>query len=92
MWSGRFGKSLLLTLTRISLWLSLSLDRTGQIFALVNSSPGDTGIPKEVKKELCTSERVLFLLLPDVQSCVAVWVGEGAFPGEIHLGASFLFA
>ncbi len=94
MWSGRFGKSLLLTLTRISFWLSLSLNKTGQIFALANSSPEGTEIPKEVKKKLCTSEKVLFLLLPDAQSCVGVWVGEGgrAFPGETNLGACFLLA
>jgi hypothetical protein len=51
-------------------------------------------MPKEVKKELCTSERVLFLLLPDAQSCVGVWVGEGggAFPGKTNLGACFLLA
>ncbi len=64
MCSGRFGRSLFLTQTRISLCSSLSRDKTGQIFALANSCPGGTEIPKEVKKELCTSERVLFLLLP----------------------------
>jgi hypothetical protein len=70
------------------------LDRTGQIFALANSSLGGTGIPKEVKKKLCTSERVLFLLLPNAQSCVGMWVGDGGgpFPGKINLGACFLFA
>ncbi len=94
MWSGRFGKSLLLMLTRISFWLSLSLDKTGQRLALANSCPGGIEMPKEVKKELCTSERVLFLLLPDAQSCVGVWVGEGggAFPGKTNLGACFLLA
>ncbi len=52
MWSGRFGKSLLFTLTRISFWLSLSLAKTGQTLALVNSCLGGTEMPKEEKKEL----------------------------------------
>ncbi len=52
MWSGRFGKSLPFTLTRISFWLSLSLAKTDQILALANSCPGGTEMPREEKKEL----------------------------------------
>jgi hypothetical protein len=50
--SGRLGESLLLTLTRISIWLFLSLDSTGQTIALACSCPRGTGMPRKVKKEL----------------------------------------
>jgi len=33
-------------------------------------------IPKEVKKDLCISEQVLFLLLLDAPSSFVVWAGE----------------
>ncbi len=71
MWNGRLGRSLPFALTRISFWLSLSLCQTR---ALASSYPGGTGMPNEVKKELWTSEWVLFLLLPEAQSCVGVRV------------------
>jgi hypothetical protein len=49
-------------------------------------------IPKEVKKDLCISERVLFLLLPDAPSSFVAWVGERgeACPGGVALEACFL--
>ncbi len=50
--NGRLGESLLLTLTRISFWLFLSLDSTSQTIALACSCPRGTGMPREVKKEL----------------------------------------
>jgi len=34
-------------------------------------------ILKEVKKDLCISERVLFLLLPDAPSSFVVWLERG---------------
>jgi len=92
MCSGRFGSFLFLTLTKISLCSSLSRDKTGQTLALANSCPGGMEIPKEVKKDLCISERIFFLLLPDALSNFVVWAGERgeACPGGVALGACFL--
>jgi len=51
-------------------------------------------IPREVKKDLCILERVLFLLLPDASSSFVAWVGERgeACLGGVALGACFLLA
>jgi hypothetical protein len=56
MLSGRSGGDWFLEWTRISFYSFFSLDKTSQILALQKSWPAGTGIPRDLKKELCNFE------------------------------------
>ncbi len=92
MLSGRFGEAWFLECTRISFWEFFSLTSTGRTLALQYSWLGETGIPREVKKEWCISECVWVLFPPGVASDRGVWRGDwgGFCQGEASLKMCFL--
>jgi len=93
MLNGRLGKAWFLECTNVSFWEFFSLTRTGHILVLKGFLFGGAGMPREVKKEGCTSECIRPLFPPSVASRCGAWKGNRAASclGKASLGMCFLF-
>jgi hypothetical protein len=76
MFNGRLGGAWFFECTNVSFWEFFSLAKTGQILALNGSLFGRAGIPREEKKEGCTSECISPLFPLGVASHCVVWKGD----------------
>jgi hypothetical protein len=72
MLNGRLGRIWFLEWTNVSLWAFFPLVRTGQILVLNGYLFGEAEMPREVKKEGCTSECISPLFPPRVASLCGV--------------------
>jgi hypothetical protein len=93
MLNGRLGRAWFLECTNVSFWEFFSLIRTSQTLVLKGSLFGEAGMPREVKKEGCTSECISPLFPPGVASHFGVWKGDWSASclGEASLGMCLLF-
>ncbi len=76
MLNGRLGRAWFLECTNVSFWEFFSLTRTGQILVLKGSLFSGARMPREVKKEGCTSECIRPFFPPGMASRFGVWKGS----------------